>query len=60
MVPISTASSLKVLANHGWFAAGELMGIPTVVPFFANPVHEIPTIDEGCRVPLVVNIFVAC
>jgi len=52
-VPKYTVSFLKELANHGcWFAAGEVMGVSTIVSFFAKPMHEIPGKQkETCCTP---------
>lgn len=41
-VPKSTVPFLKELANHGWLAAGEVVRVSTVVPFFTKTMHEIP------------------
>lgn len=44
-VPKYTVSLLKELANHGCrFAVSQIMGIATVVSFFAKTMHEISEI----------------
>lgn len=49
-VPKSTISFLKELANHSWFAAGKVMRVSTVVPFFAKTMHEIPVNERGFEI----------
>lgn len=47
-VPKRAVSLLKEFANHaGRFAAGQVMGITTVLPFFAQTVHEISGNTKG-------------
>lgn len=41
-LPKYTVSFLKELANHGCrFAVGQIMGVSTVLSFFAKTMHEV-------------------